>query len=115
MDISKIQDKNQIADAKLRSSQDVKNAAGAKTREVDSQEIKSAEKAAGTEKVTWSTEASLMREAMDSVRGAPDVRSEKVAALKDAIRSGSYRVDAGKIADRMIQGSLEDDLISRKS
>lgn len=33
----------------------------------------------------------------------PEVRQEKVQALRDAIRSGSYEVDPGKIADAMLR------------
>ena len=32
----------------------------------------------------------------------PDVRQEKVEALKKAVQSGTYEVDAGKIADAML-------------
>jgi negative regulator of flagellin synthesis FlgM len=33
---------------------------------------------------------------------APDVREDKIAALKARIESGTYRIDADRIADRMI-------------
>jgi negative regulator of flagellin synthesis FlgM len=36
-----------------------------------------------------------------------DVRTEKVAALQQAIASGSYDVSSAKVADRMIQSLLE--------
>lgn len=33
---------------------------------------------------------------------ASDVRAEKVASVQQALASGSYRVDAGKVADKII-------------
>ena len=38
----------------------------------------------------------------------PDIREEKVAALRKAIESGSYAIHSKKIAERMIRESLFD-------
>ena len=38
----------------------------------------------------------------------PDIREEKVAALRKAIKSGSYAIHSKKIAERMISESLFD-------
>jgi negative regulator of flagellin synthesis FlgM len=38
----------------------------------------------------------------------PDIREEKVAALRKAIESGSYVIHSKKIAERMIKESLFD-------
>ena len=38
----------------------------------------------------------------------PDIRKEKVAALRKAITSGSYAIHSKKIAERMIKESLFD-------
>ncbi len=43
-----------------------------------------------------------VRELVDAVRALPDVRHDKVAALKKAIESGTYVVDAAKVAQKMI-------------
>ncbi len=43
-----------------------------------------------------------VRDLVDAVRALPDVRHDKVAALKESIESGTYVVDAVKIAQRMI-------------
>ena len=42
----------------------------------------------------------------------PDVRQDKVDRLKNQIESGTYRVDAGKIADKMVKESLINELLS---
>ena len=39
---------------------------------------------------------------VDAVSALPDVRFDKVAAIRKAIRSGTYVVDSAKIAQRMI-------------
>ena len=38
----------------------------------------------------------------------PDIREEKVAALRKSIKSGSYAIHSKKIAERMISESLFD-------
>ena len=35
----------------------------------------------------------------------PDVRQDRVSALREAVRNGSYQLDPGKIADAMLQES----------
>lgn len=68
----------------------------------------------GAEKVQWSEQATLAREATAAAKSAPDIRADRVAELKAAIRSGTYKVDAQKVADSMIQNSLEDALVTRR-
>ena len=42
----------------------------------------------------------------------PDVRHEKVEHLREQVENGTYRVDAKKLADKMIKDSLINDLLS---
>jgi negative regulator of flagellin synthesis FlgM len=67
------------------------------------------------EKVRWSPDAQLMSEALGEVRLSPDARADRVADLKARIKNGTYAMDAQKIAERMIESSLEDSLLSRRS
>lgn len=39
---------------------------------------------------------------LDAVRALPEVRLDKVAAIRRAIESGTYAVDPAKIAQKMI-------------
>lgn len=39
--------------------------------------------------------------------GASEVRMEKVAAVQQALASGTYQVDTGKVADKIIAEMLE--------
>ena len=52
----------------------------------------------------------LMVRLEDIVRNAPAVDVERVAAIKDAIASGSYQIDEQRIADQMLR--MEKELLS---
>ncbi|HEX9157310.1 MAG TPA: flagellar biosynthesis anti-sigma factor FlgM [Syntrophales bacterium] len=38
----------------------------------------------------------------------PDVRQDKVEKLRKQIQQGSYQVDAGRVADRILEEALKD-------
>ena len=52
--------------------------------------------------VEISDRARLMNQASSVAKAAPDVRADKIAALKQSIQNGSYQVDSGKVADRLV-------------
>jgi negative regulator of flagellin synthesis FlgM len=60
------------------------------------------------EKVNLSTTAKDVQNLKNAISKLPDVREEKVQALKDRIEKGTYRVDADKVADKMVGESLID-------
>lgn len=39
---------------------------------------------------------------ISSINNLPDVREEKVQTLKEAVNAGTYRVDAIKVAEKML-------------
>lgn len=55
------------------------------------------------DRVSLSPEAKLRTEAFTSAMGAPDVRAEKVAALKAQVQSGEYQVDSKAVAAKILQ------------
>ena len=117
MDITKIVDKTKISEAHVGAASSAKTK-GVKSETVDANNASS--KAAsvsfpGAEKVTWSEDAELASQALHEAKATPDVRAEKVALLKAAIKNGIYKVDSGKIAEKMIQSSLEEDLLTKKA
>lgn len=57
--------------------------------------------------VEISDDAKLMKQAKDIVHQTPDVRSDRVEALKQKIRSGTYQVDAGAVAEKLLTEHLE--------
>ncbi|MEE8555949.1 MAG: flagellar biosynthesis anti-sigma factor FlgM [bacterium] len=46
----------------------------------------------------------------EAIRNEPDVRAERVAELRERLKSGSYKIDADKLAGKMLDESIRDDL-----
>jgi len=62
------------------------------------------------DRVALSAQAKELQAAREAVAKMDDVDHEKVARIKAQIEAGTYKVDAGKIAEKMIDESLRDDL-----
>jgi negative regulator of flagellin synthesis FlgM len=60
------------------------------------------------ERVSLSTKAKDIRQIRQLLDRIPDTREAKISELKQRIESGNYRIDAGKIADKMVGESLID-------
>lgn len=45
----------------------------------------------------------MLGEALKSAHAAPDVREDKIAALREKIASGTYEIDAARIARALIR------------
>jgi negative regulator of flagellin synthesis FlgM len=71
--------------------------------------------AKGAQKVQWSPEAELLNEGVQAVKNSPDVRHDKVSALKAKIKNGQYKVDSEKVAEKMLEDSLSNDVLTRTS
>jgi negative regulator of flagellin synthesis FlgM len=54
------------------------------------------------DEVTLSDTARQMAAAQDAVKAAPDVRQDKVDAIKQQIESGTYQVSARVLARKMV-------------
>ncbi len=79
---------------------------------------KASEKAAENERkarttsgsqVTISERAQLMNQASEVAHGAADVRPDRVASLKAQIRGGTYQVDSGTLAEKILQDHVDSD------
>src|ERR1700678_4208059 len=57
--------------------------------------------------VTLTNSARSMQMIESAVANAPVVTSAKVAAMKQAVNSGTYQVNAGQVADKMLQFERE--------
>lgn len=55
-----------------------------------------------SDKVTLSPEGALHTEAYRSAMNAPEIRQDKVDAIKDQISNGTYVIDSAKIAAGLI-------------
>jgi negative regulator of flagellin synthesis FlgM len=53
--------------------------------------------------VTVSQDALLLTEARRTAQNAPDVRSEKVEALRTQVANGTYQIDSNRIAASLVQ------------
>ena len=56
-----------------------------------------------------SKEVQLIKEIISS---EPDVREDKVSALKERIESGKYRIDHEAVADKLVDSSIDEILSS---
>ena len=61
-----------------------------------------------TERVDLSNKAKDIQKIKQVLDQTPEVRDEKVQELKRQIESGSYAIDPGRIADKMLGESLID-------
>lgn len=52
--------------------------------------------------VSLSHEARLLMEAKREAQAAPDVRQDKIEALRSQVQSGTYQIDSRKIAEHML-------------
>jgi negative regulator of flagellin synthesis FlgM len=62
------------------------------------------------DRVILSAEARELQAAREALAKMDAVDHQKVARIKAQIAAGTYKVDAAKIADKMIEESLLDDL-----
>jgi negative regulator of flagellin synthesis FlgM len=60
-----------------------------------------ASKAADT--VTLTSSARSLQKIEEAVAKTPVVNAPKVAAVKQAISAGTYQIDAGRVADKLLQ------------
>ena len=56
------------------------------------------------------TSSFVMDKMKARIASEPEVRSDRVAELKEQIKSGDYKVDAKKLARNMLVESLKEDL-----
>lgn len=116
MDISKVRP-DRIEDQKISDKNSLAKTSSAKEAKPVKDLLSSGptEKVGATpENVSWSTDAQVATEGLAHAKAAPDVRQDKVAALRDAIRKGTYQVNAQGVAEKMLQSSLEEGLLTRK-
>lgn len=54
--------------------------------------------------------ADAQQKALSIARSTPDIREDKVVALKAQIDAGTYKVDAGKVADGIMREAIKEHL-----
>jgi len=63
-----------------------------------------------TDTVVISETAKRVQDAKAQLDSIPDVRADKVAELKSRVENGTYEIQPGKIASKMIREALLNDL-----
>ncbi|MEM7363542.1 MAG: flagellar biosynthesis anti-sigma factor FlgM [Pseudomonadota bacterium] len=62
---------------------------------------------AGQDKVTLTSSAGRIQDAVNGVRSAPDIDAAKVDAIKTSIENGSFEIDVDRIAARLIEANQD--------
>ncbi|MGQ9846222.1 MAG: flagellar biosynthesis anti-sigma factor FlgM [Bacteroidales bacterium] len=70
------------------------------SKEIESSSIK--------DNVALSSQSKEMQKIYDTLKETPDIRKEKVNALKQAIQKGEYNIDSQKLAEKMLKESILD-------
>ncbi|NBV49938.1 flagellar biosynthesis anti-sigma factor FlgM [bacterium] len=63
----------------------------------------------GGASVEISEHAQLMKQASEIAKSTPDIRWDKVNALKQSIKNGTYQVESSKVADRLVDEHVRND------
>jgi negative regulator of flagellin synthesis FlgM len=66
--------------------------------------------ASGADRVDLSDQARELQAARAAIQQMEDVDHEKVARIREQVQSGTYKVDAQKIAGKMLEETLLGDL-----
>ena len=61
-----------------------------------------------------SEEARLFQKATELVKAAPDVREDKVKAVKKRLADGSYNVSSASIAEKLVEDHVKTDFGKNK-
>jgi negative regulator of flagellin synthesis FlgM len=62
------------------------------------------------DRVTISEESQEIQGILSQLKAVPEVREQKVAELRAAVRQGTYQVPARKVAEKLLEQILRDEL-----
>ena len=65
--------------------------------------VKGVEQASATDNVQISSIGKDILTAKNAVKNVPDVREDLVASIREKLQKGSYDVDAGSFADKLME------------
>jgi len=55
------------------------------------------------DQVTLTGSAITLQKLSEAIANAPVVNTQKVATVKTSVQNGTYQIDAGRVADKMLQ------------
>ena len=70
--------------------------------EIARKPVKAVASSQETDKVDVSGSNRLFAQALAAAKSAPDIRAERVETVQQAVRNGTYQIDSGKIAERLL-------------
>ena len=76
------------------------------TPDADSAEVMPDPQAGTQDRVQISPQVRELRSSREAAAALPEIREDRVAVIRAQIEAGTYRVDAEKIADRMVAEAL---------
>ena len=79
------------------------NSGGAVTEKPQGESTSAATTSQTGDHVTLTDSARALQKIEEAVAKAPVVNSQKVAAVKQAVTSGTYKIDAPRVADKILQ------------
>ncbi len=72
-------------------------------QEINKENIRSSKINKKNDELSLSDTAKDYQFAMNAIKNVPDIRKEKVETIKEQIRTGTYVVDSGKIAESILE------------
>jgi len=78
-----------------------------KLKPSSSQSISANEKEGDT--VALSAEAKQIQTVFKRIKSMPEIREEKIAHIRNQLNTGTYQIDAGKIATAILKEALSDE------
>jgi len=84
------------------------------TEKIDTKKISEEQKVEGTDEPRQDTVVSLSMASKEAqqikeiISSIPDIREEKVSALKERIESGKYEINHDRVADKLVDAFLDE-------
>jgi negative regulator of flagellin synthesis FlgM len=82
-----------------------------KTRETSPTETANQGGTSGTDRVELSSNPVDVQKMHEIIQQTPEVRAERIQALKEQIAKGDYSVDPYKVADKLLISLMQDNII----
>ncbi len=85
-----------------------------KTKAAPPADVSAAQSASGTDRVEISASSLDVQKMKGIIQNTPDVRMDRVQALKEQIERGEYEVDPYRVADKMLMNLLSESSVAEK-
>lgn len=63
------------------------------------------------DEIEFSSEGQLIQKAQDAIKNLPEIRGEKVAILKQSVKSGNYTINGEEVMKKMLGLSSVDTIV----